>query len=66
MKIIGKFYYSSGPQDHVFINFVDHGAPGLVAFPETELHARDLEKVLRKMYQKKMYGKVFPLKTLRT
>ena len=25
--------FNSGPNDRVFINFVDHGAPGLVAFP---------------------------------
>ncbi len=23
----------SGPNDYVFVNFVDHGAPGFVAFP---------------------------------
>jgi len=23
----------SGPMDHIFVNFVDHGAPGLIAFP---------------------------------
>ena len=23
----------SGPNDHVFVNFADHGAPGLIAFP---------------------------------
>lgn len=27
---------NSGPKDHVFVNFVDHGAPGLVAFPSSE------------------------------
>jgi legumain len=29
-------------EDHVFINFVDHGAPGLVAFPHAYLYADDL------------------------
>lgn len=25
---------SSGPNDHIFVNFVDHGAPGILAFPD--------------------------------
>ena len=24
--------YCSGPKDHVFVNFVDHGGPGIIAF----------------------------------
>ena len=31
------FLISSGPNDHVFVNFVDHGAPGLIAFPDGEV-----------------------------
>jgi len=27
----------SGPKDHIFVNFVDHGAPGLIAFPSDEV-----------------------------
>lgn len=48
----------SGPDDHVFINFVDHGAPGLVAFPESELHAKELEATLKKMHKHKQFAKV--------
>jgi len=48
----------SGPNDHVFINFVDHGAPGLLAFPSSELHARSLQDTLLDMYQKNQYGKL--------
>ena len=48
----------SGPNDHVLINFVDHGAPGLIAFPSDELHAQDLENTLKKMHKLKKYGKV--------
>ena len=29
--------YFSGPNDHVFVNFADHGAPGIVAFPADEV-----------------------------
>jgi len=48
----------SGPNDHVFINFVDHGAPGLLAFPDSELHARVLQDTLLDMYNNKKYGKL--------
>lgn len=27
----------SGASDHVFVNFVDHGAPGILAFPMSEV-----------------------------
>ena len=30
---IVSFPCCSGPNDYVFVNFVDHGAPGLVFFP---------------------------------
>lgn len=48
----------SGPKDHVFVNFVDHGAPGLLAFPSDELYADDLIKALRKMAVKKQFAQV--------
>ncbi len=31
MLVVRLLY--SGPNDHVFVNFADHGAPGLIAFP---------------------------------
>jgi legumain len=42
----------------VFVNFVDHGAPGLLAFPSDELYADDLEKALRKMAVNKQFARV--------
>lgn len=48
----------SGANDHVFINFVDHGAPGLLAFPSAELHARELQDTLLDMYHKKRFKKL--------
>ena len=48
----------SGPNDHIFINFVDHGAPGLLAFPSSELHARALQDTLLDMNQNNKYGKL--------
>ncbi|GAB5372027.1 hypothetical protein AAMO2058_001630600 [Amorphochlora amoebiformis] len=45
----------SGSKDHVFINFVDHGAVGLIAFPDGELYADELNKALLEMESKNMY-----------
>ena len=45
----------SGPGDNVFINFVDHGAPGLVAFPDTYLYADQLNETLTYMWEHQMY-----------
>ncbi|GIX68900.1 legumain [Caerostris extrusa] len=52
-KVLG-----SGPNDHVFIYFADHGAPGLLAFPEEELTAKELNQTIHYMYEKKKYGKM--------
>lgn len=32
-----SFLCCSGPDDYVFVNFVDHGAPGLVVFPNGQV-----------------------------
>jgi len=48
----------SGPNDHVFVNFVDHGAPGLLAFPNEELHADQLQKAFDEMHAKRRFGKL--------
>merc|ERR1719253_2140045 len=45
----------SGPQDNLFINFVDHGAPGLIAFPDGELHSKQLIAALQKMHSEGKY-----------
>ena len=39
----------SGPQDHVFVYFADHGASGLVAFPSAYLDAVALNEALAEM-----------------
>lgn len=33
----------SGPNDYVFVNFADHGAPGFVAFPNGEVSGTALK-----------------------
>ncbi|ESQ47863.1 hypothetical protein EUTSA_v10020662mg [Eutrema salsugineum] len=49
----------SGPNDHVFIYYADHGSPGLLAMPgEEELHAKDFINVLEKMHHQKSYKKM--------
>ncbi|KAH6939965.1 hypothetical protein HPB50_022995 [Hyalomma asiaticum] len=49
---------ASGPNDHIFINFADHGAPGLIAFPNDELHARPFMKVIKSMNEQQRYAKM--------
>ncbi|CAG0912837.1 unnamed protein product [Notodromas monacha] len=51
----------SSANDHVFVYFADHGAPGLVAFPAGEdpfLHAGDLTSVLHEMARQKRFSKL--------
>jgi len=45
----------SGPDDNVFIYFTDHGATGLVAFPNGVLYAKDLNKTITQMHKEKKY-----------
>jgi len=59
MKGIGSGkVIESGPNDHVFVNFVDHGATGLLAFPVGELTVKQLNDAVQKMYNEKRYGKL--------
>lgn len=36
-RICLQFFHYSGPKDHVFVYFTDHGAPGLLAFPDDDV-----------------------------
>ncbi|KAK2156796.1 hypothetical protein NP493_1940g00004 [Ridgeia piscesae] len=56
MKGIGSGkVINSGPNDHVFVNFVDHGGQGVIAFPNSILSARRLNKAIMQMYREKRY-----------
>lgn len=44
--------------DRVFLNFADHGAVGLIAFPSDYLYANDLLTALDFMNEKKMYSEL--------
>ncbi|KAM9787333.1 legumain [Syngnathus typhle] len=48
----------SGPNDHVFVYFTDHGAPGIIAFPDGELHVKDLQETIQYMHDNKKYKKL--------
>ena len=54
----GKKVVRSGPNDHIFLYFSDHGAPGLIAFPSDELYAKDLNRVLRRMAHQNKFSKM--------
>lgn len=49
---------NSNSQDHIFVNFVDHGAPGFLCFPNDELHAKLLEDTLQRMRIARSFNKM--------
>eukprot|EP01086_Lenisia_limosa_P008045 TRINITY_DN286_c0_g4_i9.p1 TRINITY_DN286_c0_g4~~TRINITY_DN286_c0_g4_i9.p1 ORF type:complete len:468 (+),score=181.51 TRINITY_DN286_c0_g4_i9:34-1437(+) len=59
--LVGNATRSGGPvlettkDDRVFVFFVDHGGPGILAFPNEYLHAADLINALNEMHAKNMY-----------
>ncbi|CAH8468748.1 unnamed protein product [Schistosoma turkestanicum] len=57
-KRAGGKVLKSGKNDDVFIYFTDHGAPGLIAFPDDDLHARRFIDTLKYMYKKRRYSKL--------
>ncbi|XP_051886244.1 legumain [Pristis pectinata] len=48
----------SGPKDHVFVYFADHGADGILAFPNDDLQVADLQRTIRYMHKHKKYAKM--------
>ncbi len=49
---------TSTKDDRVFLNFVDHGAVGLIAFPSDYLYASDLLSALEYMHTHDMYSEL--------
>ncbi|XP_057504134.1 vacuolar-processing enzyme-like [Actinidia eriantha] len=46
----------SGPEDHIFIFYTDHGSPGVIGMPCDEyLYAKDLIDVLKKKHDSKTF-----------
>jgi legumain len=48
----------SDANSKVFISFFDHGAPGLIAFPNGELYADDLIDTINYMHTNEMYDQL--------
>jgi legumain len=48
----------SGPNDHVFVNFVDHGATGILGFPDGELTVKQLTDALQTLHKNNRYNKL--------
>ncbi|XP_034531289.1 legumain [Notolabrus celidotus] len=48
----------SGPKDHVFVYFTDHGAPGILAFPNDDLNVKDLQDAITYMHENKRYKRM--------
>lgn len=44
--------------DKIFINFSDHGSPGLIAFPSKPLYASDFIETLKFMHEQEMYAEM--------
>lgn len=49
---------ASTANDHVFVFFSDHGATGLIAFPSSELHVKQLNDALMQMHIDKKFAKL--------
>ena len=50
---------NSGPDDYVFVNFADHGGPGILGMPSPPyLKARPLNDALKKMNEEKKFAKL--------
>jgi len=55
-SMVGAKVLKSGPDDHVFLNFIDHGGPGIVAFPNgPPLHKTQLAAALKAMKDRSMF-----------
>lgn len=57
-KVNGRKVIESGPKDHVFVNFVDHGGPGILAFGSSMLKAQKLMDAIMYMHDQKRYKKL--------
>uniref|UniRef100_A0A7N0V1K8 legumain n=1 Tax=Kalanchoe fedtschenkoi TaxID=63787 RepID=A0A7N0V1K8_KALFE len=48
----------SGPDDHIFIYYSDHGAPGFIEMPDGLIFARDFAHILKKKYEARSYAQM--------
>ncbi|CAG0883948.1 unnamed protein product [Cyprideis torosa] len=54
----GLNHDDGGSNDHVFVYFSDHGAPGILGFPNEFLKARDLNNALKEMAEEGKFKKL--------
>ncbi|CAG2176716.1 unnamed protein product [Oppiella nova] len=54
----GKRLVNSGPNDNVFVYFVDHGSPNVVSFPVGYIYGEDLVFALKDMQQNNRFSKL--------
>ncbi|CAG2175142.1 unnamed protein product, partial [Oppiella nova] len=54
----GKRVVNSGPNDNVFVYFIDHGGPDIVSFPRGYLYGEELVAALKDMHQSKRFAKL--------
>ncbi|CAG2167204.1 unnamed protein product, partial [Oppiella nova] len=54
----GKKVVNSGPNDHIFAYFGDHGFPGGVSFATGSLYATELNAALKRMHQDNKFAKL--------
>ncbi len=57
-KVGGKKVLEQNSDNNVFVYFVDHGANGLVAFPNEYLYADDLVNTLQQMHKNNAYNEL--------
>ncbi|XP_054166259.1 legumain-like [Oppia nitens] len=53
-----KKVVKSGPNDNIFIYFIDHGSPDEVRFPHAKLFGAELNAALRDLYDRKLFNKL--------
>lgn len=57
-KTAGGPVLKSDLNSRVFVNFSDHGGPGLIAFPHAYLYADQLQATIDTMEEKSMYSEM--------
>lgn len=48
----------SNDQSKVFVSFFDHGAPGMLLFPDSIMYADQLNETIKAMYNKNLYSEL--------
>lgn len=54
----GKKTFKTNKKSKIFINYSDHGARGLIAFPTKSLYAKDMMEAFHFMHDSDLYGEM--------